>query len=236
MNCKDLTGKRFGSLTVLHRVESHGKDGHAFWLCRCDCGNEFEVASSKIGKQTVSCPKCVYKKKSEDYTENLEGKRFGRLTVVKLTNKKLHSFRVWTCVCDCGNTVDVASSHLKNGSTKSCGCLNSETSKKSIIICNEKNDVNYCEGTYIPSIRNKTIFKSNTSGVRGVHFCNQKQMYVATIVFKGVTYYLGSSKDLDVVKKLRIRAEEKTFDAFVEWYDKEIKNKDKEDCCDIDAQ
>jgi hypothetical protein len=29
---------------------------------------------------------------------------------------------MWTCQCDCGKTVNVASKDLKNGSSKSCGC------------------------------------------------------------------------------------------------------------------
>lgn len=33
----DLTGKRFGMLTVLNRVDGDGK--RTFWKCQCDCGN-----------------------------------------------------------------------------------------------------------------------------------------------------------------------------------------------------
>ena len=35
----DLTGKRFGRLTVISRAEKD-KFGHPRWLCRCDCGND----------------------------------------------------------------------------------------------------------------------------------------------------------------------------------------------------
>lgn len=33
----DLTGKKFGKLTVLERAI--GEFGHAYWKCKCDCGN-----------------------------------------------------------------------------------------------------------------------------------------------------------------------------------------------------
>lgn len=33
----DLTGQRFGRLTVIERAENK-KDGRAKWLCQCDCG------------------------------------------------------------------------------------------------------------------------------------------------------------------------------------------------------
>ena len=32
----DLTGRRFGRLTVLRRAASHGSQVH--WVCACDCG------------------------------------------------------------------------------------------------------------------------------------------------------------------------------------------------------
>lgn len=58
--------------------------------------------------------------------EDLTGRRFGRLVVVsRAPNGK--NWRVkWNCICDCGNTRIVYASHLKNGHTQSCGCLNKE--------------------------------------------------------------------------------------------------------------
>ena len=35
------------------------------------------------------------------------------------------------CKCECGEEIQVRTSNLKSGNTKSCGCLHSETSKKS---------------------------------------------------------------------------------------------------------
>lgn len=40
---KDLTGQRFGKLTVVKRVENKivsNSNQYAQWLCKCDCGNE----------------------------------------------------------------------------------------------------------------------------------------------------------------------------------------------------
>jgi len=42
----DLTGKRFGRLTVIARVGS--RKSHAIWRCRCDCGTERAVLSSNL--------------------------------------------------------------------------------------------------------------------------------------------------------------------------------------------
>ncbi|MBQ6430832.1 MAG: hypothetical protein IJJ99_03020 [Oscillospiraceae bacterium] len=70
----DLTGQRFGNLTVLHRVENT-KDSKPQWLCQCDCGNQKIVQSKhlksgdvkscgcgkgikRVGKRTQFTPAC----------------------------------------------------------------------------------------------------------------------------------------------------------------------------------
>ena len=43
----DLTGKRFGRLTVIEYV---GKDKHGLltWLCKCDCGDTSKVRTGDL--------------------------------------------------------------------------------------------------------------------------------------------------------------------------------------------
>jgi hypothetical protein len=61
---------------------------------------------------------------------SLVGKRFGRLFVLR--NAPLwrypngRSGRMVMCQCDCGNEVTVFNQPLRDGLTKSCGCLNRE--------------------------------------------------------------------------------------------------------------
>lgn len=53
----NLTGKRFGYLTVLHEIPSSSK-GNVMWLCKCDCGNETTATSNKLscgGKLSCGC-------------------------------------------------------------------------------------------------------------------------------------------------------------------------------------
>lgn len=49
------------------------------------------------------------------------GERFGML-VVKQFLETRKGKRIWRCLCDCGNTKDVAGSNLATGNTKACGC------------------------------------------------------------------------------------------------------------------
>lgn len=53
----------------------------------------------------------------------LTGRKFNMLTVIKRVENTNGGCSQWLCMCDCGETVKVAASHLKNGHTKSCNCL-----------------------------------------------------------------------------------------------------------------
>jgi len=51
----DLTGQKFGRLTVLGRTDQH-KSGNIIWACRCDCGQEHGVVSTSLRSgRTRSC-------------------------------------------------------------------------------------------------------------------------------------------------------------------------------------
>lgn len=52
----DLTGQRFGRLSVVKRTENN-IHGHVRWLCKCDCGNEKIVLTSTLRRKsgTKSC-------------------------------------------------------------------------------------------------------------------------------------------------------------------------------------
>lgn len=54
MKLKDITGQKFGRLTVLKRVENIRTS--AAWLCECDCGNKVTVSGVKLRSgHTQSC-------------------------------------------------------------------------------------------------------------------------------------------------------------------------------------
>ena len=60
---------------------------------------------------------------------DLTGQKFGKLLVVEKSEKPITSKnkdqgrRYWKCLCECGKEKIVLGTSLKNGSTKSCGCL-----------------------------------------------------------------------------------------------------------------
>ena len=48
---KDITGQRFGILTVVSFAGLKEKTGLALWKCKCDCGN----VTIKVGSYLVKC-------------------------------------------------------------------------------------------------------------------------------------------------------------------------------------
>ena len=53
---------------------------------------------------------------------DLTGMRFGKLVALNYT-KTLTGCPGWVCRCDCGNYKIINGQHLRNGSTRSCGCV-----------------------------------------------------------------------------------------------------------------
>lgn len=126
---KDLTGKRFGKLTVVsyafNRETLSGAKMH-YWNCLCDCGNEKIVLETALKNgYTKSCG-CHRKEVLHNIkSNNLTGQRFGKLVALEylFTDKSRHN--VWLCKCDCGKTKEVPSDLLITGHTRSCGCIGS---------------------------------------------------------------------------------------------------------------
>ena len=199
---KDLTGLRFGKLTVLKKSENRAKDGNPLWVCRCDCGNVTEVTKRRLVTGSTRSCGCGRKPPVKDWV----GKRFGSLTVLSYARKE-KGFHIWHCKCDCGNAVDVRQSNLQSGTTTSCGCRRSP----------QKN-LHYTEGTCLEMLRTDTMYKTNTSGVRGVYYSSKRHKWIAQIMFKKKCYYLGGYDSLDDAAKARAAAEEKVFGDFVKWY------------------
>lgn len=61
---------------------------------------------------------------------DLTNRRFGRLTAVSPTDERIRKNVVWICQCDCGNQTRVPTSYLNSGNTRSCGCLQRETTAR----------------------------------------------------------------------------------------------------------
>jgi len=69
----DLTGQKFGRLTVLKQVENRGR--RTCWFCVCDCGNQLEVRGNSLRTgNTISCG-CFRKETAHALNFKPEGKQ-----------------------------------------------------------------------------------------------------------------------------------------------------------------
>ena len=50
------------------------------------------------------------------------GNRYGRLTVLRVGEKKMKGVLYWLCKCDCKNETEVRGQDLRCGKAMSCGC------------------------------------------------------------------------------------------------------------------
>jgi len=114
-----LEGQRFGKLTVLRYVKKFKAE--AGWLCKCDCGKEIAIRSSRLRyKKVIDCG-CVEEQRKQD----LVGNKYGNLTIIDIA--KTGNRSACLCKCSCGKKIKVLSNYLLNGKTKSCGCSRKRT-------------------------------------------------------------------------------------------------------------
>lgn len=198
-NKSDLTGKRFGKLTVL-KDSGKRKKGNVLWECRCDCGNDCLKPTNELNSGFARSCGCVWRKSAVH-----AGDRFGRLTAIEPTDKRECRAVVWRCKCDCGNEAEVRSTELTNGHTTSCGCYFTELHEQQGL----KDRLTYTDDTCIEFLEKISEPRSTTSqdtGVRGV--CMLKNgKYRATLKFRKKYYFLGDFKELNSAIKARKRGE-----------------------------
>lgn len=145
-NFIDLTNQRFGHLIVLER-NGYDNNKKILWKCQCDCGTVKNIRGSDLKSGKILSCGCFGKEQRKianqnkknleqvSFREDLTGKIFERLTVIEFdeqttllkkqkSGKSLGSW--WKCQCTCGNIISVQGSSLKEGHTRSCGCLQRE--------------------------------------------------------------------------------------------------------------
>lgn len=119
MTAVDMTGRRYGRLTIIEQLAERSKEGQIRWRARCDCGNETISKGGPIRDgRTTSCG-CA---RTNPVAPDLTAQRFGRLNVIERAGTASDGQASWLCKCDCGNVATVRGGRLRSGKTVSCGC------------------------------------------------------------------------------------------------------------------
>ena len=117
-------GDIFGRWTALEAYSMENKN----ILCRCECGAERRVFGIALTNgHSLSCGVCIRRGPrlpKEPYLK--AGQVFARLTVLE---DVMYSADYALCCCECEakSTVRVMAASVRNGHTRSCGCLWRET-------------------------------------------------------------------------------------------------------------
>lgn len=116
----DLTGRRFGKLTVVNLDKKSGNK--YYWKCICDCGNEKIIRADRL--LCGECVHCGCEKKVRYNRENYIGKRFGNLTVLNEVSKEYKNGEIryfYDCICDCGSLINhISRQGLQQGKIAMC--------------------------------------------------------------------------------------------------------------------
>lgn len=118
---EDLTGRVFTYLTPLEYIKG-GK-----WRCQCKCGNEVIVDTRNLKSgHTKSCG-CLNKEiNSKNNTIDMVGFETEGIKVLERTGSDAEGNAMWKCLCKkCDNTFIARGAHIRNGATRSCGCIHS---------------------------------------------------------------------------------------------------------------
>lgn len=200
----DLTGRRYGLLTVIGLSGQRSAQGRALYLCRCDCGGERLATRSNLERgEIVSCG-CRNHLPKKD----LAGQRFGRLTVLGIAAPPAGRKRTvyqWRCRCDCGTETIVSVNALTTGNTQSCGCLQREAVSAL-----------YQDGTAPHKLlESQKPRATNTSGITGVWWDGRKQKWAAELIFQGKKYFLGRFVNKEDAIFARKEAENQIFGEYL---------------------
>lgn len=129
---EDYIGKKYNHLTVIRQTDK--KKGSSYlWEFQCDCGNTYYNIMSLVknnNTKSCGCMKSIGLIKYNESQRSIKiGDKFGKLTVIEELGLRPYTeghSRMWyKCQCECGNIVEKNGNILKNGQTKSCGCLKS---------------------------------------------------------------------------------------------------------------
>lgn len=229
----DLTGRKFGMLTVISRGEND-KSGKARWWCKCNCGNpELKLISTSNlnNNKTKSCG-CLFiemlhsRKKYNIY--DLSGEYgVGYASNVNSQNDNrfyfdLEDYDKIKDYCWCFKDDDYLTTNIIGNDGKKTSLMlhqlilptqegfmpdhiHGEQSR------NDNRKSNLRVVTKSQNAMNQKIRSDNTSGVKGVYWSKKANKWAADIAKDGKRYYLGVFTSFDDAVKARKEAERKYF-------------------------
>ena len=234
----DLTGQKFGYLSVLSKAEPYktpeGKWAATQWLCQCDCGNKCTVRTQYLNSghtQSCGCIKTIRTIEShiKYNTYDLDSFEYGigytdnndKFIFDKEDYDKIKQY-YWSLGKN-GYFLNVKNQLYLHRLIM--GVADEDRSVqvdhiKGNKYDNRKINLRLCNNT--ENSRNKGLNKNNTSGYSGVYYRKDRNKWYARITVNREEINLGHYENFDDAVKARKEAEKKYFGEFAYDYSQSI--------------
>lgn len=219
---KDITNQKFGKLTVIKYAYSD-KRGDAYWECLCECGKISIVKGGGLrNNHTKSCG-CLQK---EIVSNNIGARKentydlSGEYGVGYGSNGKpfyfdIEDFYIINKYCWYVDYYGyVATQYNKTKFKMHDFLLNTIGVDHINRVRHDNRKSNLRKATQPQNTKNTSLRKNNTSGVIGVNWSNQKQIWRSRITNNGIQMSLGEFINLIDAIVARLNAEVKYFGEF----------------------
>ena len=222
---EDLTGQKFGRLTVLGRVQNKIQQNgrrRTYWDCKCECGNTVQIAKDSLKSGATKSCGCYQKERvTETHKKYNKYDLSGECGIGYTSNQNVFYFDLE----DYDKIKDYCWGCDKNGYLVSAKTNTSTKIRmhRLLIDCpknkavdhinrkiwdNRKNNLRIV--TTLENAQNRGIAVKNTSGCVGVFWRKDRNKWQAKINYMGVTYSLGSFANYEDAMKVR-KGKEKEF-------------------------
>lgn len=218
----DLTGQKFGKLTVIERAENRqDKNGKPVtcWKCLCDCGNTTVSRSQNLrngdSKSCGHCPINFYDLSGEygvGYTSSGDKFLFDLEDFAKISKY------TWCSDRD-GYIISNLQVDGKHKTIKMHRIIMNPSKDEQVDHINHiewdnrKSNLRICSN--MQNNWNKNITKANKSGYKGIWFRKERNRWVAEIKCNGKKHYIGMFKTAEEASKAY---EQKAKELFGEFY------------------
>ena len=222
----DLTGQKFGRLTVIERAEDYVQSNgvkRVQWYCRCDCGNYITVTRDRLTcgiTKSCGCLQKEYQKQRNKnyyeehddyyigYTNKNEPFYFDKDNYEKVTKYCWFTNREGYIVSYCSNKEYVWLHRLCMNVTDP-NILVDHKHGKETRNDNRRNNLRVCN--HFENGMNIGLRAHNKSGVTGVYWDKSVEKWGVIIMARGVNHHLGYYEDKEDAIKARKKAEDKYF-------------------------
>lgn len=196
---KNLVGKRFGRLMVLSRAENKGK--HIYWNCKCDCGEIKKIrGDSLIEGKTTSCG-CFNNEKCRKLGQSHSGintyelceeyaigrDQVGNAFIVDIDEIEHLKTRYW---------LKGAHGYFVSGWGNDRIFMHRFITKAPFgsdvdhvnhnVADNRHSNLRIC--SHMQNLWNSNMPKTNTSGIKGVHFDKDRIKWVARLTCNSIPH------------------------------------------------